>query len=97
MINALARPNQTLQSGLPKLNAFDLCIHWVHSTPMKKDVGMRVRLDRALRDEFLEACRFNDKPAAQVIREFMRTYVADRDLAGSRNNTKRPAREGHTR
>ena len=29
-------------------------------------------------DKFLEACRAEDKPAAQVIREFMREYVAKR-------------------
>lgn len=40
-----------------------------------KDVGIRIRLERALRDEFLEACRARDRPAAQVLREFMREYV----------------------
>lgn len=43
---------------------------------MEKDVGLRIRLERALRDEFLEACRAQDRPAAQVLREFMREYVA---------------------
>lgn len=42
---------------------------------MGKDVGLRIRLERALRDEFLEACRAQDRPAAQVLREFMREYV----------------------
>jgi hypothetical protein len=41
-----------------------------------KDVGLRIRVERDLRDEFLEACRVRDRPAAQVIREFMRSYVA---------------------
>lgn len=45
---------------------------------MKKDVGMRVRVSRELRDEFLSVCQADDRPAAQVIREFMRSYVADR-------------------
>jgi len=40
-----------------------------------KDVGLRIRVQRDLRDEFLEICRAQDKPAAQVIREFMRAYV----------------------
>lgn len=44
---------------------------------MKKDVGMRIRVDRDLRDDFVAACQSDDKPAAQVIREFMRSYVAD--------------------
>lgn len=43
---------------------------------MEKDVGFRIRLDRALRDEFLEVCRDHDRPAAQVLREFMRQYIA---------------------
>ena len=42
-----------------------------------KDVGLRIRVERDLRDEFLEACRLHDRPAAQVLREFMRRYVAE--------------------
>jgi len=42
--------------------------------PMK-DVGLRIRVQRELRESFLEACKAEDKPAAQVIREFMRAYV----------------------
>ena len=41
----------------------------------KKDVGMRIRLQKDLRDEFQDICRAQDRPAAQVIREFMRDYV----------------------
>ena len=40
-----------------------------------KDVGLRIRVQRELREQFLEACRTEDKPAAQVLREFMREYV----------------------
>jgi len=42
-----------------------------------KDAGLRIRVEKALRDEFLEACHRADRPAAQVLRDFMRTYVAD--------------------
>jgi hypothetical protein len=42
---------------------------------MTKDSGLRIRVQRDLRDDFLNACRAEDKPAAQVIREFMRRYV----------------------
>ena len=42
---------------------------------MRKDVGMRIRLDRELRDDFLATCQGKDRPAAQVMREFMRDYV----------------------
>lgn len=40
-----------------------------------KDAGFRVRIDKVLREEFVEACRAQDRPAAQVVREFMRHYV----------------------
>jgi len=42
-----------------------------------KDVGLRIRVQRDLREAFLEVCRAQDKPAAQVLREFMREYVAE--------------------
>jgi len=42
-----------------------------------KDTGVRIRVEKRLRDEFLEVCRGQDKPAAQVLREFMRDYVAE--------------------
>ncbi len=40
-----------------------------------KDVGLRVRVQRGLREAFLEVCHAKDKPAAQVLRELMRAYV----------------------
>lgn len=43
-----------------------------------KDVGLRIRIDRELREQFLKVCQEEDKPAAQVIREFMREYVGRR-------------------
>jgi hypothetical protein len=45
-----------------------------------KDAGLRIRVERSLRDGFIKACRSEDKPAAQVIREFMRSYVGSRQL-----------------
>lgn len=38
---------------------------------------MRIRVQKELREQFLEACRAKDKPAAQVLREFMREYVGE--------------------
>jgi hypothetical protein len=61
---------------------------------MTKDCGLRIRVQR---DLFLEVCRTQDKPAAQVIREFMRDYVehhgrsaglAVRRASAARANTK---------
>jgi len=42
---------------------------------MTKDSGFRIRLDDNLRRNFLQACKLQDKSAAQVLREFMRRYV----------------------
>jgi hypothetical protein len=44
--------------------------------PPMKDSGLRIRVERALRDKFLALCRKQDRPAAQVLREFMRSYIA---------------------
>jgi hypothetical protein len=45
--------------------------------PLKvKDVGLRLRVERDLREEFVETCRSEGKAAAQVLREYMREYVA---------------------
>jgi len=48
-----------------------------------KDVGLRIRIDRELRAAFLEACKAEDKPAAQVLREFMRAYVNESAVSQS--------------
>jgi len=48
-----------------------------HST-MSKDVGLRIRLEKTLRDEFVAACHANDRPAAELLRDFMRSYVSDK-------------------
>lgn len=53
------------------------CVSKGYTPHMKeKDAGMRIRVERELRDEFLKVCREQDRPAAQVIREFMRRYIA---------------------
>lgn len=50
-----------------------------------KDAGLRIRVDRELREEFLKVCRAQDKPAAQVIREFMRQYIAENGAESQRD------------
>jgi predicted DNA-binding protein len=42
---------------------------------MNKSSNYRIRVDPELHQKFLDACKSEDKPAAQVIREFMRAYV----------------------
>lgn len=44
-----------------------------------KDVGLRIRVQKELREQFLAACQAQDKPAAQVLREFMRAYVREHE------------------
>ena len=51
----------------------------------RKDSAFRIRVERELREEFLDICRVQDKPAAQVVREFMRDYVA-RGRAGQQGS-----------
>ncbi|WP_020697623.1 MULTISPECIES: hypothetical protein [Alphaproteobacteria] len=41
-----------------------------------KDSGLRIRIERELREKFLAVCRDQDRPAAQVIREFMKSYIS---------------------
>lgn len=42
---------------------------------MAKDLGLRIRVKRELREEFLAICQAQEKVPAQVIREFMREYL----------------------
>lgn len=56
---------------------------------MSKDTGMRIRIERELRDRFIEICRDQDKPAAQVLREFMRGYIGKHEPANDLSRGKR--------
>ena len=48
-----------------------------------KNAGLRIRVQRDLRDQFMAACRKQDKPSAQAIREFTRQYVASHETVQS--------------
>jgi len=53
--------------------------------PIKiKDAGLRLRVERDLREDFVETCRAEGKAAAQVLREYMREYVARNRVAAQR-------------
>lgn len=60
------------------------CVSIGYTVAMTKDSGLRIRVERNLRERFLEVCRSQDKPAAQILREFMRAYVVrhEPDRAG---------------
>lgn len=42
----------------------------------KKDVALKIRVDEDLRKEFISTCRSEDMTAAQVVRKFVREYIA---------------------
>ena len=41
----------------------------------RKDVALKIRVEKTLREEFLAVCKAHDLPAAQVLRSYMREYV----------------------
>lgn len=40
-----------------------------------KDAGLRIRIEKDLREAFMETCHAQDRKAADVLREFMEHYV----------------------
>jgi hypothetical protein len=50
-----------------------------------KDVGMRIRVEQELRDDFVAACQKLDVPAAQVLREHMKKIVYEVTLSSQDN------------
>jgi len=42
---------------------------------MEKDVQFAFRVEAPLREEFVRTCKSLDRPAGQVLREFMREFV----------------------
>jgi hypothetical protein len=62
-----------------------------------KDSGLRIRIERELREKFLATCRELDRPAAQVIREFMREFVSKHsanDAEGKKQKREKASRGG---
>lgn len=41
------------------------------------EAGLRIRVDGALRRDFIETCKANDTTAAQALRAYMRSYVEE--------------------
>ena len=50
-----------------------------------KDAGIRVRVEKRLREAFVEACRTQGLPASDVLRDFMHGY-AERHQNGLQGN-----------
>lgn len=40
-----------------------------------KDSGIRIRVERELREAFVQACRTQERAASDVMREFMRAFT----------------------
>jgi hypothetical protein len=58
-----------------------MCIHDMLINMSSKDVGIRIRIEKELREAFQEACIAEDRQASDVLREFMRAY-ADQHQGG---------------
>lgn len=42
---------------------------------LTKDSGMRIRVEKELREAFVKACKAHDRHASDVLRDFMRTFT----------------------
>ncbi|NOT15865.1 MAG: addiction module antitoxin [Methylotenera sp.] len=43
---------------------------------MRKEVQMSIKMESELRDQFVAVAASNHRPAAQIVRELMRLYIA---------------------
>ena len=50
---------------------------------MAKDVQMSIKMETELRDRFMAAAASRHRPAAQVLRDLMRLYIADSETPNS--------------
>lgn len=46
-----------------------------------KSAGFRIRVEPELRQAFVDACKANDRSAAQILRSFMKNYVEEAGAA----------------
>ena len=42
-----------------------------------KSAGLRIRIEPDLRDAFIQACKERDQSAAQVVRTFIKVFLAE--------------------
>ena len=40
-----------------------------------KDAGLRIRVERELRESFVDACKGQNRVASEVLRDFMRSFA----------------------
>lgn len=53
-----------------------------------KDVGMRIRVEPELREQFISLCHEHNVPAAQVLRSFMRDFVQGSNTGNVKKKTR---------
>ena len=62
---------------------------------MSKEVQMSIKMESELRDQFMAAAADRHRPAAQIIRDLMRLYIADRETPNALTaETLRKSRRG---
>ena len=86
----LRRPRLNILAGREMGLTIHLCIHWLHYFGMtEKNAGLRIRVEQDLRQRFVRLCRSQDRPAAQVLRDFMRRYIAEHEIASESPRSER--------
>lgn len=62
---------------------------------MAKEVQMSIKMEQELRDQFMAVAAERHRPAAQIIRDLMRLYIADSETPNALTaDTIRKARQG---
>ena len=62
---------------------------------MSKDVQMSIKMEPELRDQFMAVAASRHRPAAQIVRELMRLYIAQHEIPNELTaDTLRKARRG---
>jgi predicted DNA-binding protein len=62
---------------------------------MAKEVQMSIKMEQELRDQFMAVAAERHRPAAQIIRDLMRLYIADSETPNVLTaDTIRKARQG---
>ena len=62
---------------------------------MTKEVQMSIKMESELRDQFMAAAANRHRPAAQIIRDLMRLYIADQETPNALTaDTIRKGRQG---
>lgn len=71
-----------------------MCIQAGREAVGSKDAGMRIRVERELRDAFVAACQSQGLVAAEVLRDFMRGFAAKHSTAQAALFAAAPGRPG---